>query len=439
MSALVIEHIPLSSLRPDPRNARVHSPKQIDVLARAIQSFGFNNPILIDKDGLIIAGHGRAEAGKKLGIERVPTIKLEHLSPAQVRAYRIADNRIAELAAWNEDLLQIEFQDLTSLELDFDLTLTGFETPEIDLLIMRQEQQQVEDLPVIVDMNIPVISKLGDLWQLGDHRLLCGDSLDPKNYPLVLNGRKADLVFTDPPYNVPIKGHVVTGNKAQHPEFCMASGEMTSAEFQSFLEKTAQNLVASSKEGSIHFICMDWRHIYDLLHSCSPLYTELKNICVWNKNNGGMGSLYRSKHEMIAVYKSGTASHTNNVELGKHGRYRTNVWDYAGQTSLHADRADELAMHPTVKPVRMIADAIYDCSHRGEIVLDPFGGSGSTLMAAEEAGRKACLIELEPRYIDVTIERWQHATKKAAIHVETGLTFDEMAIERQGVCFVRPL
>jgi DNA modification methylase len=289
----------------------------------------------------------------------------------------------------------------------------------------------------VIDMNLPVISKPSDLWILENHRLLCGDSLNPQSYPLVLDGRKADLVFTDPPYNVPINGHVLTSNKSQHAEFAMASGEMTTAEFQSFLKKMAQNMVDHSKDGSIHFICMDWRHIYDLLHSFNPLYAELKNICVWNKNNGGMGSLYRSKHEMVAVYKSGTGPHTNNVELGKHGRYRTNVWDYAGQTSPHADRADELAMHPTVKPVRMIADAIYDCSHRDDIILDPFGGSGSTLMAAEDSGRKACLIELEPRYVDVTIERWQCATGKTAIHAETGLTFDQMAADRKGVCFVR--
>ena len=217
----------------------------------------------------------------------------------------------------------------------------------------------------------------------------------------------------------------------------LASGEMTTAEFQAFLRKITQNLVDHSNDGSIHFICMDWRHIYDLLHSCNPLYTELKNICIWNKNNGGMGSLYRSKHEMVAVYKNGTSPHVNNVELGKHGRYRTNVWDYAGQTSPHAYRLEELEMHPTVKPVKMIADAIYDCSHRGSIILDPFGGSGSTLIATEEAGRKACLIELEPRYVDVTIDRWQRVTKKIAIHAKTGLTFDQMAVDRAEVCFVR--
>ena len=235
---------------------------------------------------------------------------------------------------------------------------------------------------------------------------------------------------------MPIHGHVLTRDNGQHEEFAMASGEMSTAEFQHFLKTVAHLLVKSTKNGSIHYICMDWRHIYDLLHACGPCYAELKNICIWNKNNGGMGSLYRSKHEMIAVFKNGTAPHCNNVELGKHGRYRTNVWDYVGQNSPHEGHMEELAMHPTVKPVSMVADAIYDCSHRRDLVLDPFGGSGSTLIAAERTGRCASLLELEPRYVDITIRRWQKLTGKTALHEQTGQTFDALAASRGEVCFV---
>lgn len=428
---LNIKYISTSKLCASEHNARKHSQKQIDTLAEAIRNFGFNNPILIDDSQQVISGHARLLAAQQLNMAEVPTINLKHLNDTEVRAYRLADNRIAELAEWDEALLKVEFQ--TLLDLDFDMSLTGFDIPYIDLVIAGDEET-IEEPVEQIDTSLSQITQQGDCWILGDHIVYCGNSLEKEAYETVLGNKKADLVFTDPPYNVAINGHVLT--KGKHREFDMASGEMDQESFQGFLKTFIAHAVNSSREGSIHYICMDWRHIYDLLHVATPQYSELKNICVWNKTNGGMGSLYRSKHELITVFKNGTTPHINNVELGKHGRYRTNVWDYAGQNTFHKDRDEELALHPTVKPVQMVADAIQDCSKQGDIVLDPFGGSGSTLIATEKVSRKARLIELDGAYIDITIRRWEGLTGKRAVLRETGESFAQVAEKRKAVCFV---
>ena len=235
------------------------------------------------------------------------------------------------------------------------------------------------------------------------------------------------MVFTDPPYNVPIDGHVCGLGRVRHGEFVMASGEMDEEQFTSFLTTVLRNLAAHSQDGSVHYVCMDWRHMGELLAAGRAAYTELKNLCVWNKDNGGMGSFYRSKHELVFAFKNGTAPHINNFELGQNGRYRTNVWDYPGANSLKAERMEELRMHPTVKPLALVADAIRDCSHRGGLILDPFVGSGTTLMAAERTGREACVLELDPRYIDTIIQRWQAAGGEDAVHADSGETFAGIA------------
>ena len=342
-----------------------------------------------------------------------------------MRSASLASNKIAADAGWDEQILAIEFQHLAILNIDFDVSLTGFELPAIDLIIQNAAKAATdeEEEEVAIDTAAAIITKLGDLWQLGNHQIFCGNALDDASYATVMAGEKAQMVFTDPPYNVPISGHVSGLGKVQHAEFAMASGEMSAAEFTVFLSNIFTLLAQYSIDGSIHYHCMDWRHIDELLTAGKTAYAELKNLCVWRKSNGGMGSLYRSQHELVFVFKNGTAPHINNVELGKHGRYRTNVWDYAGQNALHAKRDAELALHPTVKPVAMVADAILDCSHRGGLILDPFGGSGTTLIAAEKTGRYARLIELEPRYVDVTIRRWQQLTGKQAMHTKTGTFF----------------
>lgn len=420
---------PVDALKTFKNAVRTHSDKSIARLAEAIAEFGFTIPVLIDRDGTIIAGHGRLEAAKRLGMVAIPTICADHLTPTQVRAYRIADNRLAEHSEWNREALRIEFSELMELslegELDFDLTITGFEMAEMDLIIggdgdATSEPETVEE----PDRSKPAVTRPGDLWVLGPHRILCANALEEASYKTVLKNETARMVFTDPPYNVAINGHVRSGNGGAHREFAMASGEMSEDEFRASLMSCLALLVSSLPKGGIAMACMDWRHVEVLIAVGKAAGLELINLCVWNKTNGGMGSLYRSKHELVCIFRKPGAPHITNVELGKHGRNRNNVWDYPGVNSFGKGREADLADHPTVKPTALVADAILDVTHRGDIVLDCFCGSGATLLAAEKTGRKARLIELDPLYVDVAIRRWQAMTGQQAVHAETGETFD---------------
>lgn len=404
----------IDTLKPYGRNARTHSDKQIGQIAESIKAFGFTNPILVDNSNTIMAGHGRLEAAKKLEIKDVPTVCLDHLNEDEVRAYILADNKLAELAGWDDDILAIELQDL--MELDFDLEITGFEMGEIDFLIDGAVSEELDPADEIIEpaTDKPAITKPGDLWLLGKHRIYCGDSLNEESYNALMNKDTARMVFTDPPYNVPIDGHVCGKGSIKHREFEMGVGEMSEQEFTAFLIKSFKLFRAHSVSGAMLFCCMDWRHMHEVLSAGKENGCELKNLCVWVKDNGGMGSLYRSRHELIFVFKNGNGKHINNVELGKHGRNRTNVWEYAGINTIREGRMEELSMHPTVKPINLVADAIKDCSKRNDIILDPFGGSGTTLIAAEKTGRKARLIELDPHYCDVIIQRWEKLTGEKA-------------------------
>jgi DNA modification methylase len=428
---LDVEWRAIGGLTPQARNARTHSEKQIQQIATSIRQFGFTNPVLVDAQGHIIAGHGRVEAAKLLGMGEVPTIRLDHLSEAQKRAYVLADNRLAELAGWDRELLALELGELAALDLDFDIGVTGFDTAAVDLLLdeKRPAKPNKED-EVPEPLEGPPVTQPGDLWCLGPHRLYCGDARDGAAYQRLLDGKQAQMVFTDPPYNVAIDGHVCGNGAIHHREFAMASGEMSEGEFTDFLTLVLKNIAHLSADGSIHFICMDWRHLREVLAAGHRAYDEFKNLIVWNKDNAGMGSFYRSKHEMILVFKNGKAAHINNFGLGEKGRYRTNVWDYPGVNSMKAGRMDELAMHPTVKPVGLVADAIRDCSQRKQIVLDAFMGSGTTLIAAEKTGRLAYGLELDPAYIDVAIRRYQAYAGKIATLAGTGQTFAEVAAAR---------
>jgi DNA modification methylase len=427
-----IEFTRVGELRPYPNNARTHSKKQIRQIANSIKKFGFCNPVLVDDAKQIIAGHGRVEAAKLLGIDAVPTCRLSHLSEAEKRAYILADNKLAANAGWDKELLAIELQGL--IELDFEIELTGFEMPEIDLILEEADEAKgsssgpEEEVPQYP--SGPVVTQSGDLWVLGNHRLLCADARDQGPYERLLAGAKAQFVFTDPPYNVAIDRNVCGLGRIRHRDFAMGCGEMNEPEFTTFLQTVFERLAENTVDGSIHQICMDWRHVWEMLAAGRAVYGELKNLCVWNKTNAGMGTFYRSKHELVFVWKSGTAAHINNFELGQHGRSRTNVWDYAGISSMHAGRLEELAMHPTVKPVAMVADAIKDCSRRGALVLDPFCGSGTILLAAERTGRKARAIEIDPTYVDVGVRRWQSYTGKAAILASSGETFEMIEEQR---------
>jgi DNA modification methylase len=435
---LAIAYQPTSELTPRSNNPRTHSKKQIAQISNAIRRFGFTNPVLVDDDNGVIAGHGRLEAAKSIGLSEVPTVRLSDLSEAEIRAYVIADNKLAENAGWDRELLGLELRYLTELDIDLDVTVTGFELPEIDLLIGELTAGDDDPADAVVTVSAgPPVTRPGDVWRIGGHRLTCGDSTTAATYQALLGEDRAQLVFTDPPYNVPISGHVGGLGAIQHREFAMASGEMSPAEFTAFLKSVFSHLATFSMDGSIHFQCMDWRHVGEILAAGTAAYTDLKNICVWAKNNGGMGSLYRSQHEFVFVFKSGKAPHINNVELGKYGRYRTNVWSYAGVNGFGEDRGD-LNLHPTVKPVAMVADAIRDCSHRKGIVLDAFVGSGTTLIAAERAGRRGYGIEIDPAYCDVTIRRLRAVCGLDAVLEATGQRFAEAeraaaAVPLQGV------
>ncbi len=427
----------VTSLRPYTRNARVHSKKQIKQIAASIDRFGFVNPVLVSDDGEIVAGHGRVEAAKLLGIKTVPTLALSHLSDAERRAYVLADNKLALNAGWDTEILAIELQGL--IDLNFDVELTGFSLAEIDLTLDRaaDADPDADDAPEDTTPDIvgPPVTRRGDLWLLGRHKLVCGDAQEIDDFVSLMGNERADIVFTDPPYNVKIDGNVTGLGKVKHREFAFASGEMSEREFTTFLTITLSNVSAHMRDGAISYVCMDWRHMAEILVAGRLAFTEFKNLIVWNKSNAGMGAFYRSKHELIFVFKNGTAPHTNSFGLGGDGRYRTNVWDYAGISSIGANRAEELAMHPTVKPVALIADALRDCSRRGEIVLDCFGGSGSTLIAAEKTGRVARLIEFDPAYCDTIIRRWQAYTGKHAVLAGTGERFEN--VERARIAFAQ--
>jgi ParB-like chromosome segregation protein Spo0J len=433
IARLIITYLALNILVLEPRNPRKHSARQIRQIARSIETFGFAVPILIDRNNKIVCGHGRYFAAQFLGLTEVPVIRLEHLTEAQAQAFQIADNRLTETSTWDDRLLAESLKELSELDLDFSLEATGFTIGEIDLQIesLATESTEADEADTLPPLAMQPISRLGDLWLLRKHRLYCGSALDSRAYEALLQGERATTVITDPPFNVRIDGHASGLGAIHHREFLMASGEMTTGQYAGFLLTALTLLVMHSIEGSIHFIFIDWRHLFELLSAGRQAYTELKNLCVWNKGNGGMGSLYRSQHELILVFKHGTGPHRNNVQLGKYGRNRTNVWNYpcANTFSRQSDEGHLAVLHPTVKPVRMIADAILDCSARGDLVLDPFLGSGTTLIAAERVGRTCYGMDLDPLYVDTAIRRWQVYTGDHAIDAATGKRFDDLTAQ----------
>ncbi len=426
-----IEEIAVSDLKPWAKNARTHSKKQLRQIGESIRNFGFTNPVLIDAANTILAGHGRVAAAKLIGFSHVPCVRLEHMTLEQKRAYVLADNKIALNAGWDEELLAEELQALMGIaDLGFDIGVTGFDLGEIDTLITGLEVEEPGDPEDdVLPARAPRKVGLGDVWRLGRHRLTCGDSLDRAIVDALMQGEKARMIFSDPPYNVKIGGHVGGSGKTKHREFAMASGEMSGHEFTQFLATAFRNMAEASMDGSIHYLCMDWRHMGEMLAAGHQVYHELKNLIVWAKDNGGMGTFYRSRHELIFVFKKGSAPHVNTFELGQHGRYRTNVWQYRGVNTMRAGRMEELALHPTVKPVQMIADAIRDVSGRGEIVLDVFGGSGSTLIAAEKTGRRGYLVELDPIYCDRILARWEAYAKDEALQLVCGWPQSNVMLE----------
>ncbi|HEY1657770.1 MAG TPA: DNA methyltransferase [Candidatus Sulfotelmatobacter sp.] len=432
---LEIRYFPTDDLIVNKKNARIHSNKQIKQIARSIKELGFNFPIAINTHKEAIAGNGRLEAAKLLGLPSVPTVVLDHLTPAQQIAFAIIDNKLTENSKWNDSLLAKQIKFLSEVDLTIDLTTIGFEVGEIDFIIEnanasnKRDEDATDSIPETPEAT--PVSKSGDLWVLDRHRILCGNCLDENSFLRLMRDRKATMVFVDPPYNVPIEGHAGGLGSIKHREFAMATGEMTREQFTKFLSQALGLLARFSVNGSIHYICGDWRNMREFLAAGDQAYSELKNLCVWAKDNAGMGSFYRSQHELIYVFKSGQAPHRNNFELGQFGRYRTNLWRYGGVNSFSrkTDEGNLLELHPTVKPAAMIAQAVLDVSCRREIVLDSFLGSGSTLIACQRTDRTCYGIEIDPLYVDTIIRRWQTFTGLTAKHSESGMAFAEIEQE----------
>lgn len=426
-----IEYRSIDSLAAYSNNPRKHPERQLVKLTASITEFGFVMPVLIDEGGVVIAGEARLAAAKRLGLPEVPVIIAHQWSKAQVRAYRLADNKLAELATWDVDTLSIELAAIMEMD-ETSVEILGWETAEVDLILEHESEPQTlqDEADEQIDPPANPVTRPGDLWLLGKHRLLCASSLETASWEELLAGEVGAMAFTDPPYNVPVSGHVCGLGKVSHAEFAMASGEMTSPEFIAFLSAFLSMMLPYLKDGAVLDLCMDWRHLAELQEALDANDLKLLNLCVWNKTNGGMGSLYRSKHELVLVAKKGKAPHTNNVELGKHGRYRTNVWDYAGVNTFSRNRMEDLADHPTVKPVALVADAIRDVSLPGEVVLDAFMGSGTTILAAERTKRRAYGVEIDPGYVDVAIRRWEKLSGQQAVLAGAGQSFAEVAAER---------
>ena len=411
-----------AALKPIGRQTRKHPPAQVRKLQSSIEQFGFVLPIVVDADNRVIAGWGLVLAAKRAGLDEVPAITITDLDESKLRLLRLALNRLGEESSWDFDALALEFSDIVEIDCDVDLQLGGFEMGEIDVALGPSANDEEDALPPLDEATAP-ISQVGDLWLVGEHRILCGDALSSDSYARLLGDEQAQMTFTDPPWNIPIAGNVSGLGAVKHEDFAMACGEMSAAEFGAFLRTALGHAAGRSAEGSIHFICMHWSKMGELLAATDGLYADLKALCVWSKPNAGMGSLYRSQHELVFVLKKGLAPHINNIQLGRFGRGRSNVWSYPSQNVLNAGSKSKLSIHPTAKPVGLVADAIRDCSNRNGIILDPFGGAGSTLIAAERTGRKARLIELEPRFVDATVKRWQTVTGRTAVNESTGAAF----------------
>jgi len=414
---------PIASFNPYDRHARRHSKAKIEKLKKLLRHFGQIAPLVIDENNIIISGHALHRAMHEIGANEIAAISIVGCTKSEVAALRLALNRLPVEAAWDNQQLRTEFEEL--INLSFDLDLTAFDAAEIDhvLDLDLPTANVVEDNEQLPAVQKQPVARLGDIWICGDHRVACGDALDGNFVKCVCNGVLVDVVFTDPPFNIPIAGFVSGKGRNQHREFLQGTGEMSSEEFTKFLAGALRVLQASSLPNALIFACMDWRHIYELLSAGRQNALALYNIAIWAKTNAGMGALYRNQHEMICVFKNGSDAPANNVELGRYGRNRSNLWTYRGLNSFGSNRDELLAAHPTVKPVVMVADVLRDVTKRGGVVLDTFAGAGSTVIAAEETGRRCFSTELDPLYVDVSIRRWQRHTHCDAVHAVTGELF----------------
>lgn len=416
---LRFERKAISNLKLPARLVRAHGRAQILQLKRSIRRLGVCGVVLVDKDNFIVDGVALVEAAREEGVEELLCVVIEHLSKAELRLLRLALNRLGEKGGWNVEQLQFEFQELV-LEFGARVDFPGFERAEIDDILRNDDVIGTPDLELIPPLRQEAVTRLGDLWRLGRHHLYCGDGRPPDAIHIVLNGVKARIVLTDPPYNVPVKNHIT---KREHREFLMGSGEMSEDDLLQFFIESLAACCVGLVNGGLCLSFIDWRGYPSMLRAAATVKLLQVNLVVWSKGNAGMGSLYRSQHELLPIFKKGTAAHVNNINLGAHGRWRSNVWHYPGASSIHSEAREQSADHPTPKPVALLEDAIYDLTNPGDVVLDPFVGSGSTLVAAERTGRVCCAVELDPLYCDVTLRRWAKMTGEKPVLVKTGEPF----------------
>lgn len=428
---LQIEYISVDRLSAGPNAVRNHSQRQIRRLARSISDHGFLVPIVIYGKDTVAAGWGRVLAARLLGLREVPAVRTEHLTDEQMRLFAIADNKLGEESSWDLDALRAEFADIAIAAPELDQDSSGFSIAERDIIFGHHRAGELADDDEVIEPLHEAVARLGDVFLLKSHKIVCGDATDPATLEVLLGTDQVRTVASDVPYNVKIAGHVSGLGKNKHREFAMASGEMDRQQFTAFLLKAIAAAQANLIDGGLLYLFMDWRHVGELLDAADQAGLSYQNLLVWAKTNAGMGAFYRSAHELIGLFKHGTAPHTNNVELGRHGRNRTNVLHYAGVNTFGKGRKKALAAHPTSKPVALMADLVLDSTAPGEIVLDPFGGSGTTLIAAERMDRVARLVELDPSYVDVTVRRFEGLFGVEAVHVETGLTYAQLAAERR--------
>lgn len=429
-NSMALEEVPITEIRLPDRVLKPPTKRGIATAKAILGQWGPVVPVLISDDGTLMAGFELHAAARELELATIKAVRVSSLTEVDRRALTIALARLPELSKWDAGVLQTEFKELLSLDLEFDLhDLTGFTIGELDVIledaVAADEPDPTDDIP---EPPAPehVVTRPGDVFMVGKHRILCGTCLEAEPYQNLLREDMARMLFSDPPYNIAIKGNV----SRKHEDFAMGVGEQSREEFTALLETMIRLSSHHLVDGGLAYLFMDRRHLLELQMAAEQAGLSLIDLCIWNKLSGGMGGLYRSQHEPIYIFKHGKAPHINNVELGKHGRYRTNVWDHRGLSSFGKGRDTALADHPTVKPVNLLAEAIKDCTRRGDVVLDPFAGSGSTLLAAERCGRVGYGIELEPKYVDVTVRRMETLTGKQAIHEATGLTFAQMRRRR---------
>lgn len=425
----VVESAPIHFVKLPSRRVRKVSERATALCAANLNRFGQPGPILVSDDLVVIHGEEILAAASRLGWRSINIVRMPNLNESERRVLTLALAKLPLLSSWDDEALRVELSELVTLDLDFQIEdMTGFSIAEIDLILTPGQDEAKDDPLDTLPDDLPgePVSRPGDLWVLGDNRLLCGDALDPESYRRVMEGTMARMVFTDPPYNIPIAGHVSGLGKVKHRDFAAGVGEMSFEAFSAFLKQALTNATSHLIDGGLLYMFMDRRHIEELLRAARETGLSIVDMCIWNKLVGGMGSFYRSQHEPILVFRSGNASHLNNIELGRHGRYRSNVWDHRGLASFGRDRRALLTMHPTVKPVSLIVEAIKDGTRRNDIVVDPFAGSGSTIIAAERARRIGYGIELEPRYVDIIVRRWEAMSGHTAVYQTSGATFGEM-------------